>query len=148
MNRKNPKYRFKKAWSWPEDVEKFLSSLLLSPSLHVCCGASKLGDVKVDLYYEAKNIIRADMFNLPFRDNYFASVLTDPPWHLAYHLRPRLGKELCRVIRPGGVLIFNSPWRLGLTKSLNLEAVYFSDAPMWRNYPIIQIYRKAPTLDI
>jgi len=139
MNRKNFNYKFKKAWSWPASVESFLQSLLISPSLHVACGESQLGDVRIDLIMPAD--VRGDMFKLPFRNNAFASVLIDPPWHMAYHLRPRLAKELARVLRPQGRLIFNAPWRIGL-QSLQLAEVWWADAPAWRNYPIIQVYKK------
>jgi len=145
MNVKNPSLRFRKAWSWPRGVEDFLRHHLVSPSLHVCCGESELGDVRVDAYLERPGLVKADMLSLPFTDESFASILIDPPWHLPYHLRPKLAKELGRVLRPGGILLFNSPWRIRL-QTLTLEAVYWADVNSWRNVPLIMIYRKQPTL--
>jgi len=133
-------YRFRRAWSFPRDVEAFLQRLLVSPSLHVACGESALGDVRVDLVTRAD--VRGDMFRLPFRDGAFASVLIDPPWSLPYHLRPRLAKELARVLKPGGVLLFNSPWRIRLKNILELIDVFWADAPAWRNCPLVMIFRK------
>lgn len=142
MNPKNPPLKFRKAWSWPKGLENFLQTFLISPSLHVCCGESQLGDYKVDAYLIRREVIQADMFNLPFRDGFFASAIIDPPWHLQYHLRPRLAKELFRVLRPGGILLLNSPWALGLTKTMKLEAVYYAETKSWRNCPLIMVYRK------
>jgi SAM-dependent methyltransferase len=145
MNRKNPPLKFQKAWSWPEGLEAFLRMLLVSPSLHVCCGESELGDVKVDLYVERRDVVKADFFVLPFKSGAFASVLIDPPWHLPYDKRPQMAKELARVLRPGGILIFNCPWRINL-RILRLEEVYWADTKAWRNIPVVQIYRKQPTM--
>ncbi|MEM3670026.1 MAG: methyltransferase domain-containing protein, partial [Nitrososphaerota archaeon] len=119
--------------------EKFINNFLVSPSLHVFCGESRLGDVRVDLFTDAD--VRADGFRLPFRDNVFMSIVSDPPWNMPYHLRPRLAKEFFRVLRPGGKLILNAPWCFGLS-SLLLEEVYYAMAPAWRNCPLIMIYRK------
>jgi len=35
---------------WPKDVENFLNEQLIPVTLHVCCGKSQLGDVRLDLY--------------------------------------------------------------------------------------------------
>jgi hypothetical protein len=56
-----------------------------------------------------------------------------------------MAKELARVLRPGGILIFNCPWRINL-RILKLEEVYWADTKAWRNIPVVQIYRKQPTM--
>ena len=141
MNRKSGyPYRFRRAWAFPRDVESFLRRLLISPSLHVACGSSKIGDVRLDLFTRAD--VMGDMFHLPFRDESFASVLTDPPWWMAYHLRPRFAAELARVLRPEGRLVLNAPWSLRLKGILELVEVFWSPAPTWRNCPLVMIYRK------
>jgi len=133
-------YRFRRAWAFPRDVEAFLQRLLVPPSLHVACGESALGDVRVDLVTRAD--VRGDMLRLPFRDGAFASVQIDPPWHLPYHVRPQLAKELARVLRPEGRLVLNAPWSLRLKGILELVEVFWSPAPTWRNCPLVMIYRK------
>jgi len=135
-NPKDWRYKFQKAWSWPNSVEKFISSLIFSPSLHVFCGESSLGDIRVDLYIDAD--VKADAFHLPFRDNYFASVVADPPWHLAYHLRPKLIREIVRVLRPGGQLIWNCVWWPN-SKSIKLTEVWFAKPNTYRTCPIIMV---------
>ena len=133
-------YRFRRAWAFPRDVEGFLRRLLIPPSLHIACGSSRIGDVRLDLFMRAD--VKGDMFHLPFRDESFASVLIDPPWHLPYHVRPQLARELARVLRPEGRLILNAPWSLRLKGILELVEVFWSPAPTWRNCPLVMIYRK------
>jgi hypothetical protein len=82
---------------WPEEVEKVIADdLLLSPCLHVCCGKSLLGDVRLDAF-EPDVDIRADGARLPFRDRAFASVLCDPPYNGRMQWNHDLLKELARV---------------------------------------------------
>ena len=137
MNRKARKYnyKFRKAWSWPKGVEDFISHFLEHPSLHVFCGDSTLGDVKVDIHSDAADI-SADAFHLPFRDESFQTVIADPPWHLAYHLRPRLIRELARVLRIGGRLIWNAPWWPNC-KKLEVREVWYAKPHTYRTCPIV-----------
>ena len=89
----NPKSKaklsFKKTWAWPWSVECFVRKHIKGRSLHVCCGSSDLGDVKIDAYVERKGVTKGDMFNLPYKEE-FDTVICDPPWELAYHLRHKL----------------------------------------------------------
>ena len=71
--------------------------------MHVCSGQSSLGDVKLDLYERAD--VKAAMRYLPFRPNYFASVIWDPPY--AMHRTTTMGIliELGSMLQPLGRLI-------------------------------------------
>ena len=140
----NPKarrwrYRFKRAWSWPEPIEKFISLFLVSPSLHIFCGESGLGDVRVDLHLNAD--VKADAFHLPFRDECFQTVLADPPWHMAYHLRPKIIRECARVLKTGGRLIWNAPWWPN-SRKLKVKEVWYAKPNTYRTCPIILIAEK------
>jgi len=66
-------YRFRRAWAFPRDVVAFLQRLLVSPSLHVACGESALGDVRVDL------VTRADVRAICFICR-FATKASQPCW--------------------------------------------------------------------
>jgi len=144
----NPKarrwrYKFKKAWSWPESVEKFISLFLVSPSLHIFCGESDLGDIRVDLHTDAD--VKADAFHLPFRNESFQTIVADPPWHLAYHLRPKLIREIARVLRTSGKLIWNAPWWPN-SRHLKVEEVWYAKPNTYRICPIILIAVKLPNI--
>lgn len=113
VNEKNPKYKkFVKAWSFPYELEKLIGSLIEGKSLHICCGASELGDVRFDLYPEAATgaNFRGSMFNLPFKNGSFDTVICDPPWHLSYDVRFSLMFQIRDVLKHGGLLLFNGPW--------------------------------------
>jgi hypothetical protein len=111
------RFKFRKIWVFPSEVIDWFRHQLKNcehPVLHVPCGSSLLGDVLVDQYFEAPlrngNVIKADMFKLPFDDATFPTILSDPPWELQYDKRAQLVKELVRILEPNGTLLFNSFW--------------------------------------
>jgi len=81
---------------WPKDVEKFLETQLVGFTLHVCCGKSKLGDVRLDLYEHDVDII-GNMQRLPFSTESFDTVLIDPPYNSKFQIMHDMLSELCRV---------------------------------------------------
>ena len=66
---------------WPEDVEHFLVSALIPNSLHVCCGLSPLGNIRLDLDFNVSPDAVCDASKLPLKDASFESVLCDPPYN-------------------------------------------------------------------
>jgi len=142
MNPKNKaKYRFRKAWSWPFEVEQKIRALCEGMVLHVCSGESTLGDVRIDL--EKKADIRASMYDLPIRPGSFDTVLCDPPWELAYHLRGRLLRSLRDALKPGGRLIFNCFW-FPKTRGLAVDPEIYVGVPnsLWRNASLLITARR------
>jgi len=83
---------------WPEAIESFLQSLFVGRTLHVCCGKSKLGDVRVDLNEETANI-KCDAANMKdfVKDDEFETALSDPPYNGKFQWNHDLLKELSRV---------------------------------------------------
>jgi hypothetical protein len=81
---------------WPEEVESLLSSLLIGRSLHLCCGKSKLGTVRLDLFEEDADI-RADAAHTGLADKSFDSVLCDPPYNGEFQWNHDLLTELGRL---------------------------------------------------
>ena len=82
---------------WPEDVESFLETLLIPRSLHVCCGKSRLGDVRFDSDPSNEPDVAGDAADLPFPDCSFESVLCDPPYNGKFQWNHDLLSELSRV---------------------------------------------------
>jgi ubiquinone/menaquinone biosynthesis C-methylase UbiE len=94
---------------------------------------------------ERPDIIKADMFNLPFRDGSFDTVVCDPPWEIPYQQRHKLLWELCRVTKKGGKLVFNAYW-WPKSKTLKVEE-YWVGIPnsTWRNISLLIVARKIKT---
>lgn len=85
---------------WPAALEAFLTGLLVGRSLHVCCGKSMIGDVRLDLHEPTADIQcdAADMSEY-VPDGAFDTVLCDPPYNGVFQWNHNLLKELVRVSR-------------------------------------------------
>lgn len=59
---------------WPKQVSAFVESKLIGRSLHVCCGKSMIGDLRVDLFDQTADV-KADAAKLPLNDLTFDTVL-------------------------------------------------------------------------
>lgn len=83
---------------WPKAIEEFLQTLFIGRTLHVCCGKSKIGNVRLDLYEQDADIIcdAADMNNF-VKDDEFDTVLCDPPYNGKFQWNHNMLKELSRV---------------------------------------------------
>lgn len=81
---------------WPEDIENLLQSLLVGSTLHVCCGKSKLGDIRADRYETDVNVV-LDAARLPFRNRSFDTVLIDPPYNGKFQWNHDMLSEIGRV---------------------------------------------------
>lgn len=108
------KHAFRKGWRWGPDMTAWFvqetSRLDIErPVLHLCSGSSRLGDVRVDAFHDAANL-RASAFQLPFVDGAFGAVVVDPPYEFNLQERCKFGKELARIHRPGGRLLWKAPW--------------------------------------
>jgi hypothetical protein len=83
---------------WPKDVEALIESKFIGYTLHVCCGKSKIGDVRLDLY-EQDIDVRANMDRLPFANKSFDTVCIDPPYNSKLQIMHDMLSELCRISR-------------------------------------------------
>lgn len=81
---------------WPEDVEALLSGLLLGRSLHMCCGKSQLGMVRLDLHEPGVDI-QADAADTGLDDKSFDTVLCDPPYNGEFQWNHDLLEEMARL---------------------------------------------------
>jgi hypothetical protein len=81
---------------WPEEVEGLLESLLIGRSLHMCCGKSKLGTVRLDLH-EAGVDLQVDAAHTGQPDKSFDTVLCDPPYNGEFQWNHDLLDEMARL---------------------------------------------------
>lgn len=81
---------------WPEEVESLLQSLLIGESLHLCCGKSKLGSKRLDLYEPGVDY-QVDAANTGLEDKSFDTVLCDPPYNGEMQWNHDLLTELARL---------------------------------------------------
>jgi len=83
---------------WPDAIETFLASLFVGRTLHVCCGKSLLGDVRLDLNEPTADIHcdASDMRGF-VGDGEFDTVLCDPPYNGKFQWNHDLLTELARV---------------------------------------------------
>lgn len=112
-----PVYMFQPAWRWTQKEFSLMARELVEPVLHVPCGVSDAGDIRIDLYTRAD--VKADMNQLPIRSRSFKTVLMDPPWINPRKWDMRWTKEAARIatkkiiIRSG--IYFHTipkPWKL------------------------------------
>ena len=146
MALKEGDYSFKKAWAWPEKVEKFFKdSIKKKYSCHIFCGSSELGDVRVDIENNGDVTHIADILKgLPFENDTFDVVFGDPPWHMAKHLRSKIMYEMRRICKPLGMIILNANWNPNNLKGcILLEPIYVSTGRMpFSNTALIMRYFK------
>jgi len=107
-NRRIGRRNFIKSWAWPGEVETFLAEKAQGFTIHVCSGSSDLGDLTIDQFMPA--MVKGDMYNLPIKTGIADTVICDPPWGIARHVRMKLIYELRRILKVGGILLFNAPW--------------------------------------
>jgi hypothetical protein len=82
---------------WPEQVEEFISTLLIPTSLHLCCGKSLLGDVRLDNDPANEPDIVGDATHTEFDDASFETVFCDPPYNGKFQWNHDLLAEISRV---------------------------------------------------
>lgn len=84
---------------WSDSIQEFLPSLFIGNTIHVCCGKSILGDVRLDLDPENNPDIICDAANMKsfVTDNQFETVLCDPPYNGKFDWNHKLLEELSRI---------------------------------------------------
>jgi hypothetical protein len=83
---------------WPDSIQDVLESRFIGRTLHVCCGKSQLGDVRLDLN-EPDADIQCDAADMRehVADGEFDTVLCDPPYNGKFQWNHDLLTELARV---------------------------------------------------
>lgn len=121
--------KFIPTWAWNiNDIKMFkkIEQTCVKPLVHVCSGASDVGDVRVDAYMVNKNgeyihrpcekkymshpNVLGDMNRLPIKSDSVNTVICDPPYDYKYTKDNKLINELGRILSIGGLLYFYAPW--------------------------------------
>jgi len=95
-------------WSWNKKTDFWLLRHCIGTTLHVCCGMSKIGDLRVDIDPMVKPDMICDVMELPFRAGSFETIICDPPFSLfnrfkwIYKLADMCTKRLI-ISAPGGI---------------------------------------------
>lgn len=85
---------------WNDSIEDVLKNMFIGRTLHVCCGKSMLGDVRLDADPENNPDIICDAAKMDvIADNEFDTVLCDPPYNGKFQWNHDLLKELSRVAK-------------------------------------------------
>jgi len=90
----------KPKWAFNEDLRAWFSERAKGRTLHLCCGYTHFDfAINLDVDRQANLDVQADMFDLPFKDNTFDTIICDPPYRLAIHKRALWVREMFRVIK-------------------------------------------------
>ena len=141
--------KYIEAFSWPDSIEKFVKSIVLEkPILNVCSGDTYFGDIQVEKYHFRKDWfgvngtkIKADMKFLPFKDDSFGCVFSDPPWDL--NTKKDMAFAVHEFIRVAPVVYLMCPWTWGSYKA-TLERCWVRDFRGINNAVLITKYRRKP----
>lgn len=139
--RVNKNCKLQKVWIWPDKVNNKIKKLMTGYSLNVCAGASPLGDVKIDIEPISPAVQKGDMRNLPFADETFDTVISDPPWKISFFKRMKPFFEAVRVCKVGGRIIYNCNWR-PVSKFVKLEKAILRTDNNWCSVSIIWVFKK------
>ena len=129
------------------------------PVLHLFSGASLVGDVRVDINEETPATHHEEVleFLKKQKNESFAVVIADPPYNLKNMKRYRaktwvvgadvrrtslLKREINRVLKPGGVVIFKHWFDFAPGKKYELVAQVITKYGGYRRITILTVYKK------
>ena len=135
--------RLQKCWVWNDSVTAFVSERINGYSLNVCAGLNKLCNVNLDLDPQDRSILKGDMRLLPFENNSFDTVVSDPPWKIGYYEIFRPFFECVRVCKVGGTNIYNAYWNpMTPSGDAELQETFIRQDKNFTNTSIICIFKK------
>lgn len=134
---------FREAFVWEKEIEDFVRKMMSGYTLNVPCGKSKLGDVRLDIDANLSMKEAYNFFNekIPYPDNTFDTVISDPPWHIGHYFRPKLFFALVDVCKVGGTIIYNATW-IPTSKYVKLKELWIRQSSQFSNVSIISVFEK------
>ena len=143
----------RQSWVWREKVIDFVKDRIKGHSLNVCAGKNLICDVNLDADTEARfkgqyhlrefkgEFVQGDMNDLPFDDESFDTVVSDPPWRIGYYQRPKPFFECVRVCKIGGTIIYNA-YHIPTSKLCKLKETVIRTDYEWGNASIISVFER------
>ena len=86
------------------------------------------------------------MNKIPYPDNTFDTVISDPPWKIGFFQRMRPFFECVRVCKLGGRIIYNCTWK-PISKCVELEEAIIRTDNNWANVSIIYVFKKIKEIE-
>ncbi len=134
---------FRPAFMWEKEIEDFVKERMKGYVLNVPCSKCKLGDVRLDVdpalsMRDAYNFFKDE---IPYEDNTFDTVISDPPWKIGHYFRPRLFFKLVEVCKVGGTIIYNATW-IPTSKYVKLKELWIRQSSQFSNVSIISVFEK------
>ena len=129
------------AWIWPGTVKQYVELKMTGKVLNVPCGANSLGDVCGDAEPQRPGVIPMDMAALPFLDESFDTVVSDPPWKIDFYHRWKPFLEAVRVVKVGGLVIYNATW-VPWSKQVELLETVIRQDEYFATGSIISVFRR------
>lgn len=129
------------SWVWNNKVTELVKKYVKGYSLNCPAGLSDIGDVRGDGEPKSENVQLMDMASLPFPDNTFDTVISDPPWKINFFKRMKPFFEAVRVCKIGGTIIYNCTWRPTSQSVALKDVIVRTDAP-WAMISCIWIFEK------
>ena len=84
---------------WPEEVEQFIATLFIGRTLHLCSGASKLGDIRFDSDSKHMPDLIGDAAHTGLVSESFDTVLCDPPYNGKFQWNHDVLNEMARLAK-------------------------------------------------
>jgi hypothetical protein len=137
--------RIEDSWVWPDSVERLFRKQAEGRTLHVCCGKSDVGHVRIDRDPLNEPDIVADMNSLPVPDRAFDTVIADPPWNGIQKVGEKhtLFFELVRKAKLDGLILWNA-LTLPSSEQVDLEGCWVRQDFEEGKASVIGKYRRYP----
>lgn len=137
--------KFRPAFRWEKTVEEYVQSRIIGRSINVPCGESMIGDVRVDgtMKPNVTNVFtcfKNEIF-APFPSRSFDTVISDPPWKIAFFDRPQWFFECVYLAKLGGRIIYNATW-IPESRATQLEETVIRQSGNFTDASIISIFTK------
>jgi len=132
---------FKKSMGWEKEITDFVISRIKGYSLNIPCGESLLGDVRIDVLEKPNVTTGGDMRKIPYPDETFDTVISDPPWKLDFYNRWKPFLECVRVTKVGGRIIYNATW-IPASKQVEIEELWIRQSSSFANVSILSVFKR------